>query len=224
MALVRLAHGSPGPSARENLDLVRAWAEAAAYDGAAVLVTPELFCAPDPTASGGALRARFAEIARTSGIALVASSPEHDAGARFVALSWWDRFGNLGGHVRKHRPGPAQLASGFSAWDGPPAAAALQGEGLEGGVICCADDVEIPEFAAFLKHSGAARALVSGSETTALLEFRNAHIPDSAYWNPMRSGVPFSQRGPLPQPLLRPLPRPYAGWFDARPPEPRDGS
>ena len=115
-----LARGLPSPDLAKNLDTVRGWAAAAAAAGSTLLATPELFCSASGTTPGGRLRGRLAHIAKTECVALAASTPEQDGELTYVSASMWDARGFLVAHVRKVRPSAAQMAAGFSGWDGPP--------------------------------------------------------------------------------------------------------
>ncbi|GER22913.1 hypothetical protein NCCP1664_14100 [Zafaria cholistanensis] len=209
-----LARGLPSPDPRENLATIRDWAAAAAGAGSTLLATPELFCSASSTMPGGWLRARLAHIAKTERIAVAASTPEQDGELTYVSASIWDARGALVAHVRKVRPSGAQLDAGFTGWDGPPAPVDMRGllhpaRHPEAGLwaLALGEDARIPELRRHLAGMGARAVLrlLPGATVLEPLEAPQA-------WAPTRTGVPFPQAGPLPEPLLNPLPRRFARW------------
>jgi predicted amidohydrolase len=209
-----LVRGVPSAEAAENLATVRGWAAAAAAAGSTLLATPELFCSASSTTPGGGLRAQLAHIAKTECIALAASTPEQDGDLTYVSASMWDARGTLVAHVRKVRPSAAQLAAGFSGWDGPPAPVDMRpllhpARRPEAVIwaLSLGEDARIPELRAHLASSGA-QAVLRLLPAATVLELLTA----AEAWAPTRTGNPFPQAGPLPEPLLKPSPHPFAGW------------
>ena len=209
-----LARGLPSPEPAENLATIRDWAAAAAAAGSTLLATPELFCSASSTTPGSWLRAQLAHIAKTECIALAASTPEQDGELTYVSASMWDARGAFVAHVRKVGPSAAQLAAGFSGWDGPPPPVDMRGllhpaRHAEAGpwALSLGEDARIPEVRSHLAKSRV-QAVLRLLPAATILEPLEA----AGEWAPTRTGVPFPQAGPLPEPLLNPLPHRFAGW------------
>jgi|GEM_PF-4864767 len=209
-----LARGLPSADPVENLATIRDWAAAAAAAGSTLLATPELFCSASGTTPGGWLRVQLAYIAKTECIALAASTPEQDGESTYVSASIWDARGSLVAHVRKMRPSEAQLAAGFSGWDGPAAPVdvrpLLHPARRPGAVIWAlspGEDACIPELRSYWARTRVRAVLRLLPAATAL-----EPLEEPGAWAPTRTGVPFPQAGPLPEALLHPLPHPFAGW------------
>jgi predicted amidohydrolase len=209
-----LARGLPSPDPAENLATLRDWAAAAAARGSTLLATPELFCSASSTTPGGWLRGQLAHIAKKEYIALAASTPEQDGDLTYVSASMWNARGSLVAHVRKVRPSAAQLDAGFSGWDGPPPPVDMRGllhpaRHPKAGIwaLSVGEDARIPELRSHWARSGA-RAVLRLLPAATVLE----PLETAGAWAPTRTGVPFPQAGPLPEPLLRPLPYRFAGW------------
>ncbi|MFD3590776.1 nitrilase-related carbon-nitrogen hydrolase [Streptomyces sp. NPDC058683] len=150
------ATGVVGDAPR-NLATVEEFARRAVERGARLLVTPELFVSGyDPTAvadDDGALhRERLAGIARSAGVALVASTVDHEDGKRFISASLLDRHGReLTRYHKAHLFGAAENTL-FTPGRRPPQVVALHGVPVALG-ICF--DVEFPEFTRAVARSGA---------------------------------------------------------------------
>lgn len=122
-----------------------------------LLVTPELFVSGyDPAAvaadDGHEQRRSIADIARSAGLALVASTVDHRHGERFVSASLFDGDGlELTRYHKTHLFGPAENAV-FTPGTEQPRVVPLHGVNIALG-ICF--DVEFPEFTRAVARSGA---------------------------------------------------------------------
>lgn len=150
------ATGVVGDTAR-NLATVERFAQQAAARGAQLLVTPELFVSGyDPAAvaddDGARHRERLAALARSTGVALVASTVDHEGGERFISASLFDRTGReLTRYHKAHLFGAAENAY-FTPGRQRPRIVPLHGVHVALG-ICF--DVEFPEFTRAVALSGA---------------------------------------------------------------------
>lgn len=150
------ATGTPD-AVEENLSRLAAHARAAADAGARLLVTPELFTAGYAPArvhggDGAGQRARLAEIARSAGLALVASTVDDDGRHRHISASFFDSSGRELTRYRKaHLFGPEER-SVFSPGGAVPEVIDYLGVRIALG-ICY--DIEFPGFAAAAVRRGA---------------------------------------------------------------------
>ncbi|HXD27202.1 MAG TPA: nitrilase-related carbon-nitrogen hydrolase [Arthrobacter sp.] len=208
---VYCAAGTPGRDPEANLERIRQWASEASAAGAGLLLTPELFVAAE--AGGEAVvRERLRLAARTAGVGIVASTPERTGERVFVGADWWDAAGQLVAHVRKRRLSGWQRSRGFSGWTGRPEiirAVAYTLCGNNGPVgVAFAEDAADPAQAYFLRDHGVRPVLVLAATSTAVRTLAPARP-----WGAKHTGAPFPQAGPLPEPLLRPLPRFADAWW-----------
>ena len=131
-----------------NLEHVATRAREAAHRGAGVLVTPELFTAgyaPElvHTTDGEAQREQLAAIAAASGLALVASTVEHENGRHYITASLFSRNGKeLTRYRKQHLFGPAEKTYFTPGTDAPEL---LDHAGVITALGICFD-VEFPEF------------------------------------------------------------------------------
>ncbi|MEU5029149.1 nitrilase-related carbon-nitrogen hydrolase [Streptomyces milbemycinicus] len=145
--------GDPG----HNLATLEEYARQAAARGAQLLVTPELFTSGyDPAAvahdDGARHRERLAALARSVGVALAASTVDHQDGERFISASLFDHRGHELTRYRKtHLFGEAENTF-FTPGRRPPQVVPLYGVPVALG-ICF--DVEFPEFTRAVALSGA---------------------------------------------------------------------
>lgn len=120
-------------------------------------MTPELFVSGyDPAAvagdDGARQRERLAAIARSAGVALVASTVDHQDGERFISTSLFDRDGReLTRYHKAHLFGAAENTF-FTPGRQHPQVVPLHGVPVALG-ICF--DVEFPEFTRAVARSGA---------------------------------------------------------------------
>lgn len=144
-------------SPQQNLHRLASRAREARGHGADILVTPELFTpgyAPSLVRStdGAAQRTQLAAIAASTGLALVASTVEHDEGRHYITASFFDTDGaELTRYRKQHLFGPAEKQA-FSAGTAPPAVVPFRGVNVALG-ICF--DIEFPEFARAAAVAGA---------------------------------------------------------------------
>lgn len=203
---------TPGRDPESNLERIRARMAEARRAGAGLLVTPELFITAEASADGSLLRERLRCSARSAGIGLIASTPEATGSATYIGADWWDAAGNQVAHVRKHRLVEWQVSRGFTAWDDRPQFVLTSGYSELGMLwpvaVAFADDVADPAYAYFLRDHGVRTVLQLGASSSRL-----GTITPSAPWAPKHTGVPFPQAGPLPEELLRPLPRIADAWW-----------
>ncbi|WP_372699619.1 nitrilase-related carbon-nitrogen hydrolase [Arthrobacter sp. JSM 101049] len=209
---VYCAAGTPGRDPEANLERIRHWAFDARAAGAGLLLTPELFVTAETAGGDAVLRERLRSMARSTGVGIVASTPELTGGRVFVGADWWDRNGQLVAHVRKYRLAAWQRARGFSEWPGRPMFITEQ-EYMPcemGYFVALAfdDDAADPAHAYFLRDHGVRRLLVLGETSS-----RQDVVVPAPAWAGKHTGVPFPQTGPLPEPLLRPLPRVPDAWW-----------
>ncbi|HEY8720353.1 nitrilase-related carbon-nitrogen hydrolase [Pengzhenrongella sp.] len=131
-----------------NLELLEHHAGRASEAGADLLVTPELFtCGYAPAAvhqtDGAPHRRRIADMARRYGVAIVASTVEHQGDDHFISASLFGARGDeLTRYRKQHLFGPAEKAV-FSPGTDAPAQVVLGGFTVSLG-ICF--DIEFPEF------------------------------------------------------------------------------
>jgi predicted amidohydrolase len=144
-------------SPQQNLNALAARAHEAKARGADLLVTPELFvCGYAPSlvhsTDGAAQRRQLADLAVAAGLAIVASTVEHDWGRRYISASFFGRDGAEVTRYRKqHLFGTAEKEA-FDAGGEPPAVVRLNGFNVALG-ICF--DIEFPEFARAAALAGA---------------------------------------------------------------------
>lgn len=207
-------HGeaAPGPDPEANLERIRGWAESATLTGASLLLTPELFVTAEATTRGAALRERLRGIAISTGVQLIASTPEATGDSVFIGAHWFDASGALVAHTRKQHLAPWQRARGFSAWYGPPPfipESVYSLAGLHGPVaMVFAADAQDPSISYYLRDHGVQSVLALDDAGT----HQKACVAAGA-WAPKNTGEPFPQAGRLPEPLLRPLPRIADSWW-----------
>jgi 5-aminopentanamidase len=140
-----------------NLRRIAARAREAREGGADILVTPELFLsgyAPSLVHSqdGAPQRIQLADIAASTGIALVASTVEHDEGRHYISASFFGPDGTeLTRYRKQHLFGPAEQQA-FEPGTAPPAVVPFGGINVALG-ICF--DIEFPEFARAAAVAGA---------------------------------------------------------------------
>jgi 5-aminopentanamidase len=145
-----------GPKAADtvqgNLTLLAETAQQARSAGADLLITPELFLTGYAIGAAKVARlaepqhgpalARVADIARSTGIAIILGYPERTTDAIFNAATAFDAAGQQIAHYRKtHLFGPLDRAQ-FSAGQTP--ATLFELGGLKIGLLICYD-VEFPE-------------------------------------------------------------------------------
>jgi hypothetical protein len=204
--------GTPGRDPESNLERIRGRLEEAREAGAGLLVTPELFITAEASVDDSLLRERLRWIARSTGVGLIASTPEATGSATYIGADWWDASGNHVAHVRKHRLATWQLARGFTAWNGRPQTilTSMYSEiDMPWPVaVAFSDDAADPAYAYFLRDHGVRTVLELGTASS-----RFEAIAPSPAWAPKHTGVPFPQTGPLPEELLRPLPRIADAWW-----------
>ena len=144
-------------SPQQNLDRLASRAQEAKAQGAALLVTPELYVsgyAPGlvHTADGAAQREQLADIAVASGVAIVGSTVEHDRKQRYISASFFDRDGTELTRYRKQHLFGAEENGVFDAGEAAPAVVRFNGVNVALG-ICF--DVEFPEFVRAAAVAGA---------------------------------------------------------------------
>ncbi|MDQ8702534.1 nitrilase-related carbon-nitrogen hydrolase [Streptomyces sp. LHD-70] len=153
---VMQATGIVGDASR-NLATVEKFAHRATARGAELLVTPELFASgygPAAVADddGSRHREQLAAVARSAGVAIVASTVDHQDGERFISASLFDRNGReLSRYHKAHLFGAAENAF-FTPGRLRPQVVELRGVRVALG-ICF--DVEFPEFVRDVALSGA---------------------------------------------------------------------
>ncbi|WAH97091.1 nitrilase-related carbon-nitrogen hydrolase [Arthrobacter sp. MMS18-M83] len=145
--------GSPA----ENLRRIAARAQEARQRGAELLVTPELFTSGyAPTAvhgtDGTAQREQLAAIAVEHGIALAASTVEHEDGRRYISASLFGPDGTELARYRKQNLFGTDENSVFTPGSEAPAVVDFKGVKIALG-ICF--DVEFPEFVRSTALAGA---------------------------------------------------------------------
>lgn len=144
-------------SPQQNLNRIAARAQEAKAQGADLLVTPELFVsgyAPSLVHStdGTGQRKQLADIAVSAGLAIVASTVEHDGGRRYISASFFGPDGaELTRYRKQHLFGAAEKEA-FDAGGTPPAVVRFNGFNVALG-ICF--DIEFPEFARAAALAGA---------------------------------------------------------------------
>lgn len=209
---VHHACATPGPDPEVNLERIRTWAEAAGHAGASLLLTPELFVTAEGTTGSAALRERLRTVAMTAGVGLIASTAEATGERTFIGAHWWDASGALVAHTRKQHLADWQLARGFSGWDGAPPIipkSVYSLSGLEGPMaMVFSADARDPSVSYYLRDHGVRTILALDDAGTHEMASVN-----TSSWAPKNTGVPFPQVGPLPEPLLRPLPRIADSWW-----------
>lgn len=144
-------------SVTENLRRIAARAHEAKQRGAKLLVTPELFTsgyAPSLVhgADGAAQREHLAAIAVEHGIALVASTVEHEDGRHYISASLFGPDGVELTRYRKQNLFGADENSVFTPGTEAPAVVDFNGVRIALG-ICF--DVEFPEFVRSAALAGA---------------------------------------------------------------------
>lgn len=180
-----------GGDVAANLAALAAAAAAAAEGGARLLICPEMFLtgyAIGPAAvaalaepADGPSARRAAAIAAENGVAVLYGYPERGADGRvYNAALLVDRDGRqLANHRKTHLFGALDREA-FSAGDGPPTLAVL--DGLRLGILICYD-VEFPENVRLLAVHGADFVAVP----TALMEpydfVARSLVPARAYEN-----------------------------------------
>ena len=180
-----------GGDVARNLERLDQVAAEAAAGGARLLICPEMFLTgyaigPEAVASlaepvAGPSAARAARIAADRGLALLYGYPERgDDGRIFNAALLVDRDGRrLANHRKTHLFGAIDRDA-FSAGEGPPTLAEL--DGLRLGILICYD-VEFPENVRLLAAEGADFVAVP----TALMEpydfVARSLVPTRAYEN-----------------------------------------
>lgn len=132
-------------------------AQEAKAQGADLLVTPELFVsgyAPSLVHStdGTAQRRQLADIATSTGLALVGSTVEHERGRHYISVSFFDRDGTELTRYRKQHLFGSVEKDAFDAGEAPPAVVRFNGINVALG-ICF--DIEFPEFARAAAVAGA---------------------------------------------------------------------
>lgn len=212
-ARVHHAAATPAPDPGTNLERIHSLLLEAGRQGVMLLVTPELFVTAEATTDGSLLRERLRWMARSTGVGLIASTPETTDTATYIGADWWDSSGNLVAHERKHRLAEWQFARGFTAWDERPLSiltSMYSDQGIKGRVaLGFADDLADPAYEYYLRDHGVSRFLELGPAST-----RSESIEPAPAWAPKHTGIPFPQPGPLPEPLLRPLPRITDSWWE----------
>jgi predicted amidohydrolase len=142
---------------QQNLAAVEDAARRARSQGAELLVTPELFISGYHPASaagddGEAHRHAVAEIARSAGLAVVASTVDHHKGERFISASLFDNTGQeLTRYHKQHLFGSSEKAV-FTPGRLRPRVVPVSGVKIALGVCF---DVEFPEFTRAVARSGA---------------------------------------------------------------------
>lgn len=136
-------------SPQQNLNRIAVRAQEAKAQGADLLVTPELFVsgyAPSLVHStdGTAQRRQLADIAASTGLAIVGSTVEHDRERHYISASFFDRDGTELTRYRKQHLFGAVETDAFDAGEAPPAVVRFNGINVALG-ICF--DIEFPEFA-----------------------------------------------------------------------------
>lgn len=144
-------------SAAENIRRIAARAQEARQRGANLLVTPELFASGyAPTlvhgTDGTTHRQQLAAVAAGHGIALVASTVEHEAGRHYISASLFGPDGAELTRYRKQNLFGADEKSVFTPGTEPPAVVEFSGFKIALG-ICF--DVEFPEFVRSTALAGA---------------------------------------------------------------------
>lgn len=162
MRVAALQSPSTFGDSQRNAEIVRKAARFAAGEGAQLLVTPELFLssyqpadiANDP---GHTHREVLAEIARESGLFLVASTVEADGEHRHICASLFSPDGEeLTRYRKQHLFGAAELAA-FTPGTTDPQILEVLGWKVAMGVCF---DVEFPEFVRQAALGGAELLLV----------------------------------------------------------------
>lgn len=141
----------------ENLRAIRRAAIEARTEGADLLVTPELFStgyhpAVVHTRDGAADRDQIASIAADTGIAIVASTVEHDHDRHYISASFLDDLGRERSRYRKINLFGPDEANGFEPGRTAPSVFDFHGVAVSLG-ICF--DVEFPEFVRAAAIAGA---------------------------------------------------------------------
>jgi predicted amidohydrolase len=144
-------------SPQQNLNRLAVRAKEAKEQGADLLVTPELFVsgyAPSLVHStdGTAQRRQLADIAASTGLAIVGSTVEHDGVRRYISASFFDRDGAELTRYRKQHLFGAVEKEAFDAGEAAPAVVPFHGVNVALGI--CFDN-EFPEFARAAALSGA---------------------------------------------------------------------
>ncbi|MHC6220909.1 nitrilase-related carbon-nitrogen hydrolase [Arthrobacter sp. MMS24-S77] len=144
-------------SVAENLRRIAVGAHGAKQRGAKLLVTPELFTSGyAPTlvhgTDGAAQREQLAAIAVEHGIAVVASTVEHDDGGHYISASLFDPDGRELTRYRKQNLFGTDENSVFTPGSEAPAVVDFNGVKIALG-ICF--DVEFPEFVRSTALAGA---------------------------------------------------------------------
>ena len=203
---------APGPDPQANFERIHAWAQAASEAGASLLLTPELFVTAEGASGSAVLRERLRTVAVAAGVGLIACTVETSGQKAFIGAHWWDAQGALVAHTRKHHLAHWQKARGFSPWDGVPPIipeSVYSLPAIHGPVaLTFSADVTDPSIAYYLRDHGVRTILALDEAGTQELASVN-----TGRWAPKNMGVPFPQSGPLPEPLLRPLPRVADSWW-----------
>ncbi|MDH2391894.1 nitrilase-related carbon-nitrogen hydrolase [Streptomyces sp. HNM0663] len=153
---VMQATGIVGDATR-NLATIEEFATRAVARGARLVVTPELFVSgygPAAVADddGALQRERLAAVARSAGVALVASTVDRQDGERFISASLFDGTGSeLTRYHKMHLFGAAENTF-FAPGRERPQVVDLHGVPVALGVCF---DVEFPEFTRAAALSGA---------------------------------------------------------------------
>ncbi|MDN5755134.1 nitrilase-related carbon-nitrogen hydrolase [Arthrobacter sp. AOP36-A1-22] len=221
-AKVHHACAAPGPDPEDNFERLRVWADTAAQAGASLLLTPELFVTAEAGTGSAILRERLRGVAATSGVGLVASTVEATGDRIFVGAHWWDAHGALVAHTRKRHLADWQVARGFCGWEGAPPIipeAVYSVSGVDSPVaLLFSADARDPSVGYYLRDHGVRTLLVLNEAGTC-----EAAVVPAGQWSAKNTGVPFPQSGPLPEALLRPLPRiPDSWWSGPEPTHPSD--
>ena len=142
---------------QQNLRHIAARAQEARRLGAAILVTPELFISGyAPTLvhgrDGAAQRVQLADIAASTGLALVASTVEHHGNNHYISASFFGPDGSELTRYRKQHLFGAVERQAFEPGQTPPAVVPFGGVNVALG-ICF--DIEFPEFARAAAVAGA---------------------------------------------------------------------
>lgn len=145
-----------------NLQRLARAASKSSDEGVDILVTPELFSTGYAPAmvfdsNGESIRDRLADIARTSGLALVASTVDRDGDQRFISASFFDAEGTERTRYRKSYLFGEEERSVFHPGSSAPEILAYAGLRIALG-ICY--DVEFPEFVRGAARSGAEALLI----------------------------------------------------------------
>lgn len=189
---IALFQGPFEPAApAENLARLARVAEAAARDGAGLLICPEMFLTgyaigPERVRAlaepiDGRSAARAAAIARDAGIALLYGYPElGEDGLVYNAALLLDRHGRrLANHRKTHLFSDLDR-SAFAAGNGPPTLAEV--DGMKVGVLICYD-VEFPENVRALALAGAELVAVPTANMVPFSFVMEHVIPTRAYEN-----------------------------------------